>query len=303
MKPTPKGWPRISATIFYPDARAAIDWLCKGFGFEVRLKVEGEAGRIEHSELVLGGGVVMVAEATGPNVKPYHRAPAQVGGGNTQNLFVYVDDIEAHCARARAAGATITQEPKLSDYGEDYWADQGYECTDLGGHRWWFAQRLRDGATYAPKLDSSQLGPNPPPKGWPRISASLYYAEAGPAIDWLCAALGFEIQIKVEGEAGQLVHDELVVPGGLIMVEDAARDLVRWPERRSPAAVGGGNTQSLMMYVDDAKAACERARAAGATITQEPKVSDYGEDYWADLSFEMLDVGGHRWWISERLRG
>ncbi|HEY0192747.1 MAG TPA: VOC family protein, partial [Kofleriaceae bacterium] len=60
---------------------------------------------------------------------------------------------------------------------------------------------------------------------------------------------------------------------------------------------------SLMMYVDDALAACERARAAGAKIAQEPAVSDYGEAYWADLGFEAVDPGGHRWWIAERKRG
>jgi len=45
MKPTPKDWPRISSSIFYDDAPAAIDWLCKAFGFEVRIKVEGGRGR------------------------------------------------------------------------------------------------------------------------------------------------------------------------------------------------------------------------------------------------------------------
>ena len=63
MKPTPPGWPRISTALYYDDARAAIDWLCEAFGFEVKLLVEGEGGRVEHSELVFGGGLVMVGEA------------------------------------------------------------------------------------------------------------------------------------------------------------------------------------------------------------------------------------------------
>jgi uncharacterized glyoxalase superfamily protein PhnB len=86
-------------------------------------------------------------------------------------------------------------------------------------------------------------------------------------------------------------------------VGDEARDLDRWPYRKSPASIGGANTQSLMVYVDDAKAHCERARGGGARITVEPKVSDYGEDYWSDLSYEAEDLGGHRWWFSQRLRG
>ena len=147
MKPTPPGWPRISTSLYYPDPAKAIDWLCHAFGFEVRIKVEGEGGRIEHSELTFGEGLIMVAGSDRSERMPQIRTPAEVGGGNTQNLFVYVDDVEAHCKRAREAGATIVAEPKTVDYGEDYWSDRSYACIDLGGHHWWFAQRLRNPTT------------------------------------------------------------------------------------------------------------------------------------------------------------
>jgi uncharacterized glyoxalase superfamily protein PhnB len=143
MKPTPPGWPQISTSLYYEDAAVAIDWLCRAFGFEVRIKVEGEGGRIEHSELTFGQGLIMVADATKTARMPYIRSPNAVGGGNTQNMFVYVDDIEAHRDRARAAGATNVTEVTTSDYGEEYWSDRGYSCADLGGHYWWFAERLR----------------------------------------------------------------------------------------------------------------------------------------------------------------
>ncbi len=146
-KPAPPGWPRISTSLYYDDAARAIDWLCDAFGFQVRLKVEGEGGRIEHSELVLGEGVIMVSGVDKAEKYAFVRSPSQIGGGNTQNLFVYVDDVEAHCARARAKGARIVVEPKTSDYGEEYWSDRSYECVDVGGHHWWFAQRLRDPKT------------------------------------------------------------------------------------------------------------------------------------------------------------
>jgi len=145
MKPTPPGWPRISTALYYDDAREAIDWLCRAFGFEVQLKVEGEGGRIEHSELVFGGGLVMVGDVRSDKAEkfPYRRTPSQVGGANTQNMMVYVDDVEAHCKRAREAGAVIVSEPTTTDYGEEYWTDRGYQCRDIGGHHWWFYQRLR----------------------------------------------------------------------------------------------------------------------------------------------------------------
>jgi uncharacterized glyoxalase superfamily protein PhnB len=139
MKNPPEGWPRISSALFYDDASAAIDWLGRAFGFETRLKVEGSDGRIVHSELVFGGGVVMVASVSG---NEHRRSPRSIGGANTQSLFAYVDDVEGHCARARAAGARIVNEPATSDYGTEWWKDRLYEAEDLEGHRWWFGQRM-----------------------------------------------------------------------------------------------------------------------------------------------------------------
>ena len=63
MKPTPTGWPRIAPGLYYRDAAAMIDWLCQAFGFVVKLKVEGEDGRIQHSELLLADGLIMVGQA------------------------------------------------------------------------------------------------------------------------------------------------------------------------------------------------------------------------------------------------
>ena len=146
MKPTPTGWPRISSALYYEDAAKAIDWLCNAFGFEVRLKVEDDDGGIVHSELVFGEGVVMVASAKRKSrtERVFCRSPRAVGGANTQNMMIYVDDVEAHCKRARQAGAKILTEPKTTDYGPDHWTDRGYEAEDPDGHHWWFYQRLRD---------------------------------------------------------------------------------------------------------------------------------------------------------------
>jgi uncharacterized glyoxalase superfamily protein PhnB len=134
----------MSSALFYDDAAKAIDWLCEAFGFTVRLKVEGAQGRIEHSELEFGGGLVMVATLGGRG-RTWPQSPPAVGGGNTQSLFVYVDDVDAHCERARARGAVIVQEPATTDYGEDYWVDRTYCCRDPGGHHWFFGQRLKTG--------------------------------------------------------------------------------------------------------------------------------------------------------------
>jgi len=148
MKPPPQGKPRITSSIFYDDPAAAIDWLANAFGFEVQLRVEGEGGRIEYSELTYGGGRVSVGHSGGSS----HRegglpgcSPRRVDGMNTQMLCIFVDDADAHCEHARAAGAVIADEPTTTDYGDDYWADRTYRARDPEGHHWWFMQRLRGG--------------------------------------------------------------------------------------------------------------------------------------------------------------
>lgn len=147
MKQPPEGWPRISSAVFYDDAPAAIEFLCRAFGFEVRLKVEGEGGRIEHSELTFGDGLIMVGQAGGKSEREVPLpcvSPRATGGKLTQALCVVVDDPDAHCARARAAGAVIADEPTTTDYGDEYWADRTYRAIDPEGHHWWFMQRVRE---------------------------------------------------------------------------------------------------------------------------------------------------------------
>jgi uncharacterized glyoxalase superfamily protein PhnB len=73
---------------------------------------------------------------------PLRSEPGDVGGANTQNMMVYVDDADAHCEHAQAAGAKIVSEPSTTDDGSEWWTDRGYEVQDLGGHHWWFYQRL-----------------------------------------------------------------------------------------------------------------------------------------------------------------
>jgi uncharacterized glyoxalase superfamily protein PhnB len=144
MKPPPKGWPRMSSSVFYADPHAGIDWLCKAFGFELRLKVEGDEGDVVHSELMLDEALVMVGSATGKQPwQENYRTPQSIGGAITQALCLYIDDVDAHHARSLAAGAKIVREPSTSDYGDDYWADRSYGALDPEGHQWWFMQRVR----------------------------------------------------------------------------------------------------------------------------------------------------------------
>ena len=147
MKPAPSDWPRFSSSVVYQDAARAIDWLCEAFGFEVRLKVEGDNGRIEHSELTYGEGVLMVSQESPDSPRRWKatmRSPKSLDGATTQSLMFFVDDADAHCAHARSKGARIVEELSTHDYGNEYWADRSYGALDPEGHLWWIAQRLRD---------------------------------------------------------------------------------------------------------------------------------------------------------------
>lgn len=147
MKPTPPGWPRLSSALFCENAREAIAWYQRAFGFEVVIVVDAPDGSVMHSELRYGEAIVMVSEGNAARDERFGvlgRSPNAVEGVNTQTLFLYVDDVDAHCAQARAAGARVTYELTNNDYGADYWCDRSYGCVDPDGHLWWFSQRLRN---------------------------------------------------------------------------------------------------------------------------------------------------------------
>jgi uncharacterized glyoxalase superfamily protein PhnB len=147
MKATPSGWLRFTSSVVYQDAAAAIDWLCDAFGFQVRLKVEGENGRIEHCELEYAEGLIMIAQEKADPERAWMRSfksPKSLAGAMTQSIMFFVDDADAHCAHARSRGARIVDEPATHDYGAGYWADRSYGVLDCEGHAWWIAQRVRN---------------------------------------------------------------------------------------------------------------------------------------------------------------
>ena len=125
----------------YEDGAAAIDWLVEAFGFDERLRFTDDDGTVSHAELDTGGGTIMLATPTPDYVSPKRlrelseearkmsEVPYVIDG-----VLVYVDDVDAHCERARAAGATILREPKTEPYG------RLYNAADLEGHRWMFLQ-------------------------------------------------------------------------------------------------------------------------------------------------------------------
>jgi len=133
--------PTIVPAVFYKDPIAALRWLEKAFGFEIASLITDADGRLAHSELTYKGGALNVGgEWEGPIVGPARmRSPQTVEGINTQFVRIHLDDgLDDHCARARAAGARIVDEPTDQFYGS-----RTYRALDPEGHVWNFSQEVR----------------------------------------------------------------------------------------------------------------------------------------------------------------
>ena len=129
--------PTLSVGLSCRDPRAELNWLEAAFGFEVAMIVENADGSIAHSEMRVGdGGAIMV----GGEWDQFHGSPLSQGGVNTQSVHVAITgDLDAHCERARAAGAVITREPADQFYG-----DRVYGAADPEGHIWTFSVHIQD---------------------------------------------------------------------------------------------------------------------------------------------------------------
>jgi uncharacterized glyoxalase superfamily protein PhnB len=125
----------IIPVLRYRDAPAAIEWLCRTFGFERHLVVPNEDGSVAHAQLGFGNGMIMLGSVL-ENQTAFGRLmkqPDEIGGAATQTVYVVVTDADAVYASAKAGAAKIAIEIKDEDYG-----GRGFSCHDLEGHLWSF---------------------------------------------------------------------------------------------------------------------------------------------------------------------
>lgn len=119
----------------YADAHAAIEFLCRAFGFEEKYVMSMDNGNVGHAELSMGDAVVMLATAwRGAGMAP----PSELDGVHAQ-VQVYVDDVDAHYAKAKDEGAQISAEPA-----DQFFGARTYRASDPEGHRWIFTQQTRE---------------------------------------------------------------------------------------------------------------------------------------------------------------
>jgi len=124
----------ISPYLMYEDGAAAMEFLSRAFGFrEVVRSLAPDDGRVWHAEMELDGARIYLGQP-----QRDYRNPDDLGGV-TVSVHVYVDDVDSHYGRAKAAGVTITREIDDRDYG-----DRRYHAVDLEGHSWMFATTVRE---------------------------------------------------------------------------------------------------------------------------------------------------------------
>ncbi|WP_372785618.1 VOC family protein [Phenylobacterium sp.] len=133
--------PAIVASLFYKDPIAAMKWLEQAFGFETTILLTDAEGRLGHAEMEFRGCPVSIGGEFGGALLggAQMKSPENLGGNSNQFLRVELaDGIDAHCERARAAGARITAEPQDQFYGS-----RTYRALDIEGHVWNFSQAVR----------------------------------------------------------------------------------------------------------------------------------------------------------------
>ena len=121
---------KIIPTLRYREAPAAIDWLCRAFGFERHAVYEDGEGGIAHAQLTIGDSMIMLGTLRDDAFGKL-QGPAMPTA--TQSAYVVVPDADTHHARAVSAGAKVVYALKDEDYG-----GRGYSCHDLEGHLWTF---------------------------------------------------------------------------------------------------------------------------------------------------------------------
>lgn len=128
----------LSSAVSYQDSKAAFRWLEQAFGFEPLFVLLDADGNLAHSEMGYGGSTIMIGNEWSAD----HKSPRSIGGKNSQSVHVQLgrgEDIDAHCERARTAGADIIAEPETQFYG-----DRTYRARDPEGHIWTFGVTVED---------------------------------------------------------------------------------------------------------------------------------------------------------------
>ena len=126
--------PELVPSLAYQDVVKAVDWLERAFGFRERSEARLTWAGGCRAFMEIGNVLINLSTAGG------HELHSPASGGSVHvALKVYVDDVDRHFQRAKAAGATI-----VSELEDGFWGGRIYRAKDLEGHHWVFSQKGRD---------------------------------------------------------------------------------------------------------------------------------------------------------------
>lgn len=135
VKPIPENYPRVTPYLSIKGAADAIEFYRKAFGAVERMRIDAPDGKVGHSELTIGEALIMLADEY-PEMD--FRSPASLGGSSVV-IHLYVEDVDAFCDRAVAAGAKLTRAVEDQFYG-----DRSGQLRDPYGHVWSIATHKED---------------------------------------------------------------------------------------------------------------------------------------------------------------
>ena len=121
----------VIPSLRYKDAPAAIEWLCRAFGFEKSSVYPNPDGTIAHAQLTLGDGMIMLGSVADNEHGKLMRQPSEIGGGNTHGIYLVVADCDAVYRQAKAAGGVMVMDIEDKEYG-----GRGFTCQDSEGYLW-----------------------------------------------------------------------------------------------------------------------------------------------------------------------
>jgi uncharacterized glyoxalase superfamily protein PhnB len=271
----------IVPTLRYRDVAAAIDWLCNAFGFERHLVVPGEDGAVRYAQLTFGDGMVMLGPVSQSAFDGLMTQPADTGGAETQICYLFVADAEAHCARAKAAGADI-----VLDIEED--GGRGYSCRDPEGHIWNFG-------TYDPwKRLAEQSGER---EEGEKVSAPRRPGRLG---RWMTRAAG--------------AMGVLIVMGAAAVVADWPAGVEAWrlwesetPGGQADVSASTEATREQLAQAREAREASEQAvREVREQLAQERSAREAAERVAQEVRERLAGIGAEQggkesWELRERL--
>jgi PhnB protein len=254
VSPVRPGFRMVTPYLVAENGLALLDFAKQAFGAEETLRAVMPTG--VHGEVRIGDSIVMMGGGI-----PGKKFP---GSLQPNALHVYVEDADAVCQRAVAAGATLIDEPRDQEYGE-----RSGTVKDVGGNFWYIA---------------TAKGESHVPKGLHSVNPYLHPLRAEPLIGFLKRAFGAQEVAKYASPDGVVHH-------AVIRVGDSVVEMGEAHGKYEPMEA------MFYVFVPDMDAVYRQAVAAGATSFQEPTDQPYG-----DRNAGVKDNFGNKWYIATHIK-